>query len=334
MSTDQFEFEDQISMTIDNDEEILDAGSDGGDSNDSVSGRFGVFTRSGMVRVDDESFEHEIIRKSFVLGMDLAGRDTNIVAVHKNLSSDPTRRARFESFKIFTQAVARKCGGNANVKYGWYGGSKEELCDVLVHGFSRCREPAPNEVSYGVGVHMIPAKFTCDGALSSVVDESGLKHILLCRVILGKAEMVAPGSKQSQPSSQEVDTGVDNLVNPRRYVVWSAIMNSHVYPCYLISFKAPSTLPNVVSGVPTMQRSALRPPPTSPWMSFPALLSILSKFLPPTKMQLLVVCHNKFRANKITRPQLIQRVRQIAGDRLLIGVIKSVKRQTDAGANA
>ncbi|KAM0987461.1 hypothetical protein ACFX13_011770 [Malus domestica] len=334
MSTDQFEFEDQISMTIDNDEEILDSGSDCGDSNAAVSDRFGVFTRSGMIRVDDESLEHEIIKKSFVSGMGLAGRDTNIVAVHKNLSSDPTRKARFESFKIFSQAVASKCGGNASVKYAWYGGSKEELCDVLVHGFNRCREPVPNEVSYGVGVHMIPAKFTCDGALSSAVDESGLKHILLCRVILGKAEMVAPGSKQSQPSCKEVDTGVDNLVNPRRYVVWSAIMNSHIYPCYVVSFKAPNTLPNVVSGVPTAQQSALRQPPTSPWMSFPALMSILSKFLPPQKMQLLVACHNEFRANKVTRPQLIQRVRQIAGDRLLIGVIKSVKRQIGARANA
>ncbi|KAM0984126.1 hypothetical protein FF1_011657 [Malus domestica] len=334
MSTDQFEFEDQISMTIDNDEEILDSGSDCGDSNAAVSDRFGVFTRSGMIRVDDESLEHEIIKKSFVSGMGLAGRDTNIVAVHKNLSSDPTRKARFESFKIFSQAVASKCGGNANVKYAWYGGSKQEVCDVLVHGFNRCREPVPNEVSYGVGVHMIPAKFTCDGALSSAVDESGLKHILLCRVILGKAEMVAPGSKQSQPSCKEVDTGVDNLVNPRRYVVWSAIMNSHIYPCYVVSFKAPNTLPNVVSGVPTAQQSALRQPPTSPWMSFPALMSILSKFLPPQKMQLLVACHNEFRANKVTRPQLIQRVRQIAGDRLLIGVIKSVKRQIGARANA
>ncbi|KAM1244238.1 hypothetical protein ACFX2G_036391 [Malus domestica] len=111
-------------------------------------------------------------------------------------------------------------------------------------------------------------------------------------------------------------------------------MNSHIYPCSVVSFKAPNTLPNVVSGVPTAQQSALRQPPTSPWMSFPALMSILSKFLPPQKMQLLVACHNEFRVNKVTRPQLIQRVRQIAGDRLLIGVIKSVKRQIGARANA
>ncbi|XP_048427500.1 probable inactive poly [ADP-ribose] polymerase SRO5 [Pyrus x bretschneideri] len=91
---------------------------------------------------------------------------------------------------------------------------------------------------------------------------------------------------------------------------------------------------SVVSGVPTMQQSALRPPPTSPWMTFPALMSVLSKFLPPQKMQLLVACHNEFRANKVTRAQLIQRVRQIAGDRLLIGVIKSVKRQIGARADA
>lgn len=64
--------------------------------------------------------------------------------------------------------------------------------------------------------------------------------MLLCRVILGKMETVAPGSKQYHPSSKEMDTGVDNLQFPRRYVVWSAYMNSHIFPVYVVSFKAPS----------------------------------------------------------------------------------------------
>ena len=77
-------------------------------------------------------------------------------------------------------------------------------------------------------------------ALSSDVDEDGLKHILLCRVIMGNMEVVCPGSSQFHPSSQNFDSGVDNLLAPRRYIVWSANMNSHIFPTFVISFKVPS----------------------------------------------------------------------------------------------
>ena len=77
-------------------------------------------------------------------------------------------------------------------------------------------------------------------ALSSEVDEYGLRHVLLCRVILGDMEVVSPGSNQFHPSSQKFDSGVDNLADPRRYIVWSAYMNSHIFPIFMISFKAPS----------------------------------------------------------------------------------------------
>lgn len=162
MSANQSDFEDQVSMTVDNDE-ISGYESDCGDSNSAVSDRFDVFTRNGMIRLEEENSAYDIIKTCFLSGMGFAGGDTNLVAIHKNVSSDLTRQARFESFKIFSQAVAQKCGGDANVKYAWYGGSKDELCEILVHGFSGCREPAPNEQSYGVGVHLISPVFAYDG---------------------------------------------------------------------------------------------------------------------------------------------------------------------------
>lgn len=75
---------------------------------------------------------------------------------------------------------------------------------------------------------------------SSAADENGLTHILLCRVILGKMEMIPAGSRQFQPSSTEFDSGVDNIVEPRRFTVWNAFMNSHIFPNYIISIQAPS----------------------------------------------------------------------------------------------
>lgn len=75
------------------------------------------------------------------------------------------------------------------------------------------------------------------------VDEDGLRHLLLCRVILGKPEVVLPGnSEQYHPSSHEYDSGVDKLFAPKKYIVWSTHMNTHILPEYVISFRAPTCL--------------------------------------------------------------------------------------------
>lgn len=72
--------------------------------------------------------------------------------------------------------------------------------------------------------------------LSSELDEKGLRHILLCRVILGKMEVIPCGSMQFHPTSSEFDSGVDNLSAPSRYTVWSCYMNSHIFVDYIVSF--------------------------------------------------------------------------------------------------
>lgn len=55
-------------------------------------------------------------------------------------------------------------------------------------------------------------------------------------------EQICEGSKQFHPSSEEFDSGVDDLAEPRRYIVWSSYMNSHILPSFIISFKAPPSI--------------------------------------------------------------------------------------------
>lgn len=74
------------------------------------------------------------------------------------------------------------------------------------------------------------------------VDKDGLRHLLLCRVLLGKPEVVRPGSEQWHPSSEEFDSGMDNLTSPKKLIVWSTHMNTHILPEYVISFRAPPCL--------------------------------------------------------------------------------------------
>lgn len=79
-------------------------------------------------------------------------------------------------------------------------------------------------------------------ACNSPVDKDGLRHLLLTRVIMGKSEVVPIGSEQCQPSSEEFDSGVDNLQTPNKYIVWSTHMNTHTLPEYIVSFRAPPSL--------------------------------------------------------------------------------------------
>lgn len=72
------------------------------------------------------------------------------------------------------------------------------------------------------------------------MDRDGLQHILLCRLILGKPELVQPGSDQFHPSSDQFDSGVDNMIRPKKYIVWCSNMNTHILPEYIVSFKASS----------------------------------------------------------------------------------------------
>ena len=79
--------------------------------------------------------------------------------------------------------------------------------------------------------------FFLGSAVYSDVDENGEQHMVLCRAIMGNMEQVACGSEQFHPSSEAYDAGVDNLSNPKRYIVWSTHMNTHILPEYVVSFK-------------------------------------------------------------------------------------------------
>lgn len=80
---------------------------------------------------------------------------------------------------------------------------------------------------------------TCSASYFDV-DENDTRHVVFCRVIMGNMELVRSGRKQFHPSSEDFDSGVDNLQNPKWYIVWNTNMNSHIYPEYVVSFKMAS----------------------------------------------------------------------------------------------
>ncbi|CAN4086182.1 unnamed protein product [Withania somnifera] len=254
---------------------------------------------------------HGIISNKFLSGLGCFGTSTQITAIHKETCASFTKQAKLQSLLIHSKAVERKCGGNANVKYAWFGASKEEINNILSYGFSY----PSNNGAYSQAICLFPDYNSLDCLQTAVADKNGIRHLLLCRVILGRSEVVRSGSGQCYPSSEEYDTGVDNLLSPRKYIVWSSHMNSYVFPEFMVSFR-------VTSHAKDSQRNGV---PKSPWITFPALISALSKFLPPQTVKLITNYHNDHKGRKITRRDLIQQVRKLAGDELLTAIIKSCK---------
>ncbi|CAH8359031.1 unnamed protein product [Eruca vesicaria subsp. sativa] len=244
------------------------------------------------------------------------GDQCELLSILRNGFGTVGSRAKLKSFQVFQEAVEMKHGGGgggsgnkARVKYGWCDVKKTELKSVLEYGFSQPR----NDGCYGRGLYLSPDNALLECLKDSVAEESGdgMRFMLLCRVILGKSEIVPRGSIQSCPSSPEFDSGVDDLASPSKYIVWSTHMNTHVLPEFLVCVKTPINF----------NRSPKRK--RSPWMPFPVLIKALSKLLPSSQI-LIIQKHYKDQQNRrVSRSELIQRVRNITGDKLLVHIIKA-----------
>ncbi|KAG2675858.1 hypothetical protein I3760_12G026400 [Carya illinoinensis] len=270
----------------------------------------------GLLRLVEGERVYDGIKRRLVLGFASRGVHVTVVGIHRNGFGGVRGQAISSSFRIYSKAMEEKFGpGNANIKYAWYGASKDEIAHIVSHGFCHCGISRNNGLFVG-GVCLSPDDSPLESACNSVVDEDGLRYLLLCRVILGKTELVQIGSEQCHPSSEEFHSGVDNLAAPGKYIVWSTNMNTHILPEFVVSFRAPSCL----AGMPKPQRI-----PTSTWMPFTILISELPKFLPPHTVSELSKYYEAFKEKKISRNEFIQILRHKAGDELLTSVIKSYR---------
>ncbi|KAL9239601.1 hypothetical protein vseg_013910 [Gypsophila vaccaria] len=266
----------------------------------------------------------ELIRRRFVAGV---GDAAEVVAVHRrNWSESLLGQARVMSFRVHADALARKynCGGDGgggggganNVKFCWYGGDKRRIQDILNRGF----DFRDLQTNYGGAVVLSPDNTPSLSVEDSSQDEDGLRHVLLCRVLLGRSELVTPGSTQFGPSSDEFESGVDSYDNPTKYIIWSTHMNTHILPEFVVTFK---TIKSKSPRLPSSQ--GVVKIPTSPWISFPALISVLARILPHDALALINKFHIDYKEKRIVRAEMIQKVRQVVGDKLLIAVVKAYK---------
>lgn len=299
------------------------------------------------------------VKEMFLKGMSLVG-GANVVDICSNSGS--MWQGRLELF-LKQVEITQKCRGNPNVRYAWLPSTKEASSQILTHGLGLFGLQQIKS-AYGIGVHLAAASCADTSAIYSDVDENGVRHMVLCRVIMGNMEVVHPGSKQFHPSSQNFDNGVDDIQNPRHYVVWSMNINTHIYPEYVVSFKVPANgegcvLNNdgklTIAGVQSLVNpstlgaayengsdhqsnvtcdgskertaslnSTTLRAPKSPWMPFPLLLEAISKQVPPNDMQLVNAHYEQFRTKIIARGEFIKKLRLIVGDSLLRSTITAL----------
>ncbi|RHN44305.1 putative poly(ADP-ribose) polymerase, catalytic domain-containing protein [Medicago truncatula] len=175
-------------------------------------------------------------QKMFLKGMSSLGiSESDIVGIYR--SSGRSMQMRLQLFEKQADII-KGIRGVANIRYAWLACSKEEISTMMEYELSHY-ELSPSKCIYGPGVHLaaITHPFVC--SLSCDEDGNGIKHMFLCRVIMGNMELLRPSSKQLRPSDCEYDNGVDDIQCPKCYVVWNMNMNTHIYPEFVVSFKSP-----------------------------------------------------------------------------------------------
>ncbi|XAR54773.1 hypothetical protein NMG60_11030063 [Bertholletia excelsa] len=181
-----------------------------------------------------ENIDSDDVRKLFVMGM---GSSANVEIINIYNGSSSSMQPRLELFHKQVE-ITQKRRGDANVRYAWLPTTRAAVRNIMMYGLGYSGTTEVN--TYGIGVHLSPANCTITSANFCDVDENGVQHMVFCRVIMGKMELIQAGAKQFHPSSEDFDSGVDDLENPKYYIVWNMNKTTHIYPECAISFKRSS----------------------------------------------------------------------------------------------
>ncbi|XP_073127897.1 probable inactive poly [ADP-ribose] polymerase SRO1 [Henckelia pumila] len=307
----------------------------------------------------ERSLDIGAIKDLFFQGIDVFSKAIVVDIQH---CTGPAVDARNEIFQKQIE-ITERYRGNANVLYAWLPCSKGMVSSILKYGIGYFQR-SKIEPLYGFGVYLIPANGSDLSANYFDSDENDTRNMVLCRVIMGNMERIHLGSAQYHPSDEHFDSGVDNLEDPKQYIIWNMNMHSHIFPESVISFKVFSDgegtpvetesridvsgitnrdeepqakgsfgHPDVTSQTPSINRSTSARIPNSPWMPFSMLFAAISNKIPPKNMELVKFNYELFTNKKINRDEFVKKLRLIVGDALLKSSILNLQSKLSPKSN-
>ncbi|EYU36416.1 hypothetical protein ABFS82_14G266100 [Erythranthe guttata] len=257
-----------------------------------------------------EETGYSIVKNLFLSGLEIAEPGAVVTSIHKCVRAGPMDKARSEVFAKQME-ITKRARGESNMVFAWYGTSAKGVESILLHGFGIPNKTSHHE-GHGIGVHLSPIRSPINSAMMSEIDENGEKHVILCRLILGKREKIEAGSRQLYPSSAEYDTGVDDLNNPQWYTVWHTNMNTHILPECVVSYRPGSVKPTT-NCIP------------HPSMFIAKLLSKLKGSLPLPQFQELVTSWGSCKEGKLGKDIFMKKLRLVVGDDKLRSTIQEIR---------
>nr|CAB3488644.1 unnamed protein product [Digitaria exilis] len=304
--------------------------------------------RKKITSVERGSKDFLFVQDRFLSGMGPFATANNLLRVYRYSPNDITAQCRLQAFE--RQIIStREQRGDANVRYGWLGSRKNDIVRILINGLGTTEKPAEKS-DLSAGVYLSPENRTFTSVGLCDVDEKGVQYILLCQVIMGNMEAVDPGSQELFPSSDVYDSGVDDCLEPKCYVMWPSHLSTHMRLEYLVSFKLTpdfrsyllhlkglwfrppkevaidiSTLEPYPTGPICMQASCeIGEGPTTPWIPFKVLFGLVQDNISSIAKELLFHHYEELKESKITREEMVKKMMIIAGKKLLLEALNKL----------
>ncbi|XP_019174512.1 PREDICTED: probable inactive poly [ADP-ribose] polymerase SRO2 isoform X2 [Ipomoea nil] len=265
----------------------------------------------------EQEVGYQIVRSLFLPGMAAVGPGAMVTAIHQRLRKRGSmERAEYDAFRM-QAGLVRQARGNTDVVFAWFGTTVQGVQSIMTHGFGTTTGVMSGFGLLGVGLYLSPVRSPRMSALTAQVDANGEKHLVLCRVILGKCEKIEIGSLQLSHSRMDFDTGVDDLINPQWYAVLRA---NRVIPEGVLSYRPANVVPGRLTAVPSRMFA-----PNAASAFYLRLISKLMISLPPPKVQALQILYSSLMAGKLGNDGFMRVLGSIVGDEVLRSTIQQIR---------
>ncbi|VFQ99028.1 unnamed protein product [Cuscuta campestris] len=255
---------------------------------------------------------HQIVRNLFAQGLAVVEPGAAITAIHRVLRG-PLEKDQCDAFYREADLV-REARGNPNVVLAWFGTTTEGVERIMSHGIG-----AHGTGTLGVALYLSPARSPRMSAMMAQVDENGEKHIILCRVILGKCEKIEAGSLHWSHSRIDFDTGVDDLKEPQWYGVFSANANTRVIPEFVLSYRPAKGVPGEITS------AYMKCAPNDARGFYVKLITKLRSTLPPPKLHELQTLYCSWKDGKLGKDGFMRELGSVIGGEKLRSIIQEIR---------